>query len=138
MISRCSPWGFSGSTTLAPTRLDAALAHAAELAAESIAPSTRRAYAADWRAFVAWTERQGPCVSPALPVSVSTCAAYLADMEREGRAVATINRRVRGLAFVHREFGLESPTSDTRIRRLLAGVALLAAFDSLESFTDRN
>jgi integrase len=109
-------------TTLARTGLDAALAHAAELAAESIAPSTRKAYTADWRAFVAWTDLQGPGVSPALPVSTEICAAYLADMEREGRAVATINRRVRGLAFVHREFGLESPTSDTRIRRLLAGI----------------
>lgn len=57
-------------TTLAPTQLDAALAHAAELAAESIAPRTSRAYAADWGAFVAWTERQGPGVSPAFPVSV--------------------------------------------------------------------
>jgi integrase len=111
------------TTALAPTGLDAALAHAAELAAESIAPSTRRGYAADWRAFVVWTERQGPEVAPALPVSVATCAAWLADMERDGLAVARIRRRARGLAHAHREVGFESPTSDARIRRLLAGVA---------------
>jgi len=111
------------TTTLAPTGLDAALAHAAELVDQSLAPSTRRAYAADWRAFVAWTEAQGPSVSPALPIGVGTCAAYLADMERDGAALSTIRRRARGLAHTHREAGLEPPTSDARIRRLLAGIA---------------
>lgn len=110
-------------TALAPTGLDAALAHAAKLVDQSLAPSTRRAYAADWRAFVAWTEAQGPSVVPALPVSVATCAAYLADMEREGAALSTIRRRARGLGHAHREAGLEPPTTDPRIRRLLAGIA---------------
>jgi integrase len=109
--------------SLAPIGLHAALAHAAELAAESIAPSTRRAYAADWQAFASWTEAQAPRVSPALPVSVALCAAYLADLEREGKSVATIRRRARGLAHAHREAGLEPPTSDPRIRRVLAGIA---------------
>jgi integrase len=109
-------------TTLAPTGLAAALAHAAELVESSIATSTRQAYAADWRAFVRWTDTHGREVSPALPVSVATCAAWFADMEREGVAVATIRRRARGLAHAHREAGLESPTADTRIRRLLAGI----------------
>ena len=108
--------------TLAPIGLDAALARAAELAAESISPNTRRAYAADWSAFVAWTERHAGKLSPALPVSVAACAAYLADMEREGLAVSTIRRRVRGLAHAHREAGFESPTSDARIRRVLTGI----------------
>lgn len=111
------------TATLAPIGFDAALAHAAELAGESIAPSTRRAYAADWQAFVRWTEAQAGRVSPALPVSVAICAAYLADLEREGKSVATIRRRARGLAHAHREAGLESPTSDARIRRVLAGIA---------------
>lgn len=110
-------------TILAPLGLHAALARAAELAGESIAPSTRRAYAADWQAFVSWTEAQGGRVSPALPVNVAICAAYLADLEREGKSVATIRRRARGLAHAHREAGLEPPTSDTRIRRVLAGIA---------------
>ena len=108
---------------LAPLGLYAALAHAAELAAECIAPSTRRAYAADWQAFVGWTEAQGGRVSPALPVSVAICAAYLADLEREGKSVATIRSRARGLAHAHREAGLEPPTNDARIRRVLAGIA---------------
>lgn len=109
-------------STLARTGLDAALAHAAALVESSIAPSTRRAYAADWAAFATWAERQGPSVSPALPISVATCAAYLAGMDRDGIAVATIRRRARGLGHAHREVGLESPTSDNRIRRLLAGI----------------
>jgi integrase len=109
-------------TTLAPTGIAAALAHAAELVESSIAPTTRRAYAADWRAFVCWTETHGREVSPALPVGVATCAAWFADMEREGVAVATIRRRARGLAHAHREAGLEAPTGDATIRRLLAGI----------------
>jgi integrase len=120
-------------TALAPTGLDAALAHAAELVENSLAPSTRRAYAADWRAFTAWAERQGPDVSPALPVSVATCAAWLADMEREGIALATIRRRARGLAHAHREAGLESPTADARIRKLLAGIARSRAAAGVQS-----
>ena len=110
-------------TTLAPAGLDAALAHAAELAAESIAPSTRRGDESDWRAFLRWTERQGAEVGPALPVSVVLCAAWFADMEREGLAVATIRRRARGLAHAHREGGLDSPTDDRRIRQVLTGIA---------------
>lgn len=105
-----------------PAALDSALSHAANLAAESIAPSTRRAYAADWRAFVSWASGQGQEVSHCLPVDVATAAAWLADMEREGRAVSTIRRRARGLAHAHREAGLESPTNDPRIRKLLAGI----------------
>lgn len=107
-------------TTPVPTGLHSALAHAAELVEQSLAPNTRRAYRADWRAFTAWTEAHG--VSPALPISVGVCAAYLADMERSGLAVSTIRRRIRGLAHAHREAGLESPSTDSKIRRLLAGI----------------
>ena len=108
-------------TTLAPTGLAAALAHAVELADRSIATSTRRAYAADWRAFERWAETRE--ISPVLPVRVPICAAWLADMERAGVALATIRRRVRGLAHAHREAGLESPTNHARIGQLLAGIA---------------
>lgn len=105
---------------LARTGIEAALEHAAELVEQGTASNTRKAYEADWRAFVRWTEARG--VSPALPVDVATCAAWLADMESEGKAVATIRRRARGLAHAHRDAHLETPTSDERIRKLLAGI----------------
>ncbi len=69
------------------------------------ARSTRRAYAADWRAFVAFCEAHGAQALPAAPVTV---AAFVAA-EAAHRAPSTIGRRLAAIKHAHGEAGDDDP-----------------------------
>ena len=84
----------------------------ARAAAEaSRAPSSERAYAADWRDFCAFAARIGRARLPAEP---ETVALYVADLKQRGRRPATIARKLAAIAVYHRS--MDPPNAD-RSRR---------------------
>jgi len=103
------------------SELETDLSHAAELAANNIATSTRAQYAADYRAYVLWSIEHG--LPPTLPVTVENAAAWIASMERRGLHTSTIERRSVGLGHIHREHKHPDPTRSTAVKLVLRGIA---------------
>jgi integrase len=93
---------------------------AAAFARAAKAPSTLRAYAADWRHFVAWCDDRG--VS-ALPTTPETVALYLAALAATHRP-ATITRRLTAITKAHQARGLVSPAtvSELAVGETLKGI----------------
>ena len=71
------------------------------------AEATVRAYTSDWRGFIAWCARRG--VDP-LPSPPALVAAYLTELAEQGRARATVGRRLAAIVFMHRVNKQVSPT----------------------------
>ena len=91
---------------------------AREYLADSHAQNTRRAYAADWRAFAAW------CADNALeplPATAATLALYLTD-RADALSTATLGRRLVSIAAAHRAAGLPVPADDAGVRALWRGI----------------
>jgi integrase len=82
------------------------------------AVNTRRAYAADWRAFEAWCRDHR--LEP-LPASPETVGAYLSDQAGTLKA-STLTRRVAGIAWVHRQAGIALDSRDRAIAQVLKGI----------------
>ena len=101
-----------------PTLTDA-LRSAAEYALSEKAEATRRAYLSDFRDFHAWCESVR---ASALPSSVETAAAYLAQLADKGLKAATINRRAAAIGYVHRMRDLEPPTNAEPVKAVLRGI----------------
>lgn len=81
------------------------------ISADTRRPSTKRSYESDVRAFEAFASTRGlksPSDRPAHPIWVAT---WVVAMRSEGKAVATIERRVRGLGADHRIRGHADPTT---------------------------
>jgi site-specific recombinase XerD len=104
-------WHPAGQLTAAVDRLR-------EYVSRSKAPNTLRAYAADWRDFSAWCERQTRTSLPARPETVALYLAGAADRMR----VSTLTRRISAIAQAHRLAGFDSPTADARVRTVMAGI----------------
>jgi integrase len=101
----------------------AALAEAAKAYARSAqADNTQRAYAADWRHFASWLRRQGLAETPPDPEAVGLYLA--AQVERRGAelAVATLERRLSGIAWRYRQLGQPLEIRDRHIATVLAGI----------------
>jgi integrase len=101
----------------------AALAEAAKNYARSAqADNTQRAYAADWKMFASWLRRQGLPETPPDPEAVGL---YLASqVERRGAelSVATLERRLSGIAWRYRQLGEPLEIRDRHIATVLAGI----------------
>ena len=101
----------------------AALAETAKAYARSAqADNTQRAYAADWRQFASWLRRQGLPETPPDPEAVGL---YLASqVERRGAelSVATLERRLSGIAWRYRQLGEPLEIRDRHIATVLAGI----------------
>jgi integrase len=101
----------------------AALAETAKSYARAAqADNTQRAYAADWRHFASWLRRQGLLETPPDPEAVGL---YLASqVERRGaeRSVATLERRLSGIAWRYRQLGQPLEIRDRHIATVLAGI----------------
>jgi hypothetical protein len=83
------------------------------------APRTVKAYATDWRDFVAWTtahDRQ------ALPAEAETVATYVADLAARGVRPSTLSRRLVAISQAHKTVDLPSPISSSAVRRTFAGI----------------
>ena len=81
------------------------------------ADATRRAYAADWRAFAAWCATDGG--DPSAP---QTVARYFADLADQGTAPSTIERRAVGLRVELRSRGIEEAITHAAVRETLKGI----------------
>jgi integrase len=101
----------------------AALAETAKAYARAAqADNTQRAYSADWRHFASWLRRQGLAETPPDPEAVGL---YLASqVERRGAelSVATLERRLSGIAWRYRQLGQQLEIRDRHIATVLAGI----------------
>jgi integrase len=101
----------------------AALAESAKAYARAAqADNTQRAYSADWRNFASWLRRQGLAETPPDPEAVGL---YLASqVERRGAelSVATLERRLSGIAWRYRQLGQPLEIRDRHIATVLAGI----------------
>lgn len=93
---------------------------------QSVAPNTRRAYAADWRHFQSWCQihRLEP-----LPASPKTVAAYLSALAdgsatEEGKpyTAATIRRRMTSIRIVHGAREAPDPTDTELVAKTWRGI----------------
>ena len=86
------------------------------------ADNTRRAYAADWKMFASWLRRQGLSETPPDPEAVGLYLA--AQVERGGAelSVATLERRLSGIAWRYRQLGQPLDIRDRHIATVLAGI----------------
>jgi integrase len=97
----------------------ARLSFAERYPAGSIAASTRRAYASDWRMFAGWCARRSALALPAAPVTV---AAFLASEADRGFRPVTIARRSAAIAAAHRDQNQPNPCDSASVRRVLSGI----------------
>jgi integrase len=101
----------------------AALAETAKAYARAAqADNTRRAYAADWKMFASWLRREGLAETPPDPEAVGL---YLASqVERRGAelSVATLERRLSGIAWRYRQLGQPLEIRDRHIATVLTGI----------------
>lgn len=80
----------------------ALISAASDYIAAARAPNTRKAYARAWAAFSDWCERHGRA---ALPASLETIAAWMADLAMAGKTPATINTYIAAVVVAHRTAG---------------------------------
>ncbi len=88
-----------------------------------LAPTTSRAYAADWRHFSEWCRSQGHA---RLPAASATLESYLAALAPT-LSRSALDRRVAAIAHAHRVRSLPPPDSDPAARRALRAVKRRAA-----------
>jgi site-specific recombinase XerD len=91
---------------------------AGQLARQSRAASTWRAYDSDLRHFQAWCTGRG---LSAVPATAATVASYLADLETTYKP-ATIRRRLASISVAHQVAGHDSPTADAGVRAVWSGI----------------
>jgi integrase len=103
-------------------RLAALAETAKDYARSAQADNTQRAYAADWRMFASWLRRQGLPETPPDPEAVGLYLA--AQVERRGAelSVATLERRLSGIAWRYRQLGQPLEIRDRHIATVLAGI----------------
>jgi site-specific recombinase XerD len=102
-----------------PVELTATLELAADFAKASKSKATLAAYGSDWRIFDAWCIARG---LDALPASAAAVAAFLADEATTGRRASTLGRRLAAIRYFHRAAGHDTPTSDEKVKAVLAGI----------------
>jgi hypothetical protein len=100
------------------TALVPAYAEAQEYLQPSKAPSTLRAYRAEWAHFQAWCGERGRKALPGVP---ETLALYLTELAR-GHHVSTLTRRLAAIAAAHHAADYESPGSAPGVRTLMGGI----------------
>ncbi|WP_315927267.1 tyrosine-type recombinase/integrase [Mesorhizobium sp. SP-1A] len=107
-----------------PAHVEALVETARDYASNATAQNTRAAYAKDWAHYSSWCRRTGfeplPPDAGTIGLYISACAA--GDARRPALSVATIERRLSGLAwnFVRRGFALDR--ADRHIATVLAGI----------------
>jgi integrase len=115
-------------------RLEALVATATAYANAASSENTRAAYAKDWRHFTAWCRREGfeplPPSSQVIGLYIGACASGIASgtaadgpkRSAPALSVATIERRLSGLAWNFTQRGVPMDRSDRHIATVLAGI----------------
>ncbi|RZM08844.1 MAG: site-specific integrase [Sphingomonas sp.] len=109
-------------TPLIPRLLDEEVEAARGYVAAARAPATRRAYASDWRLFLAWCEARGLASLPATP---ETVAVFLSAEAQAGIRPSTIGRRLAAIGYAHVQAGFDPPqqrAGAVAIRNAVAGI----------------
>lgn len=87
---------------------------------------TRRTYAAGWRRFAGWCEREGHVALPAHPVTVAAYLVDAADTRTEAGdrayAVATFGTWIAAINHEHRTTGHLSPSAHELVTATLSGI----------------
>ena len=109
-----------GPYALTPAEVAAEVGTAEAYREKAYAASTLRAYRGDWRDFVGYCAARGASPLPADPLVVRTYLAVAA--ERDGRKVATLQRRIAAIAYHHREAGHALDTQDAALRATWRGI----------------
>jgi integrase len=91
---------------------------ARKFAEQARADNTLRAYRSDWRDFEAWCRSHNLAACPALPATV---ALYLTALSGS-RRVSTLTRRLSSISQAHHGAGFASPTEESSVRRVMAGI----------------
>jgi hypothetical protein len=102
------------SPTVAPELQDVAA-----FVAESLAPSTRRAYRSALANFREWCAVEGLGELPAAP---ETVARYVAAGARAGKNVSTLQQRLAAIKWAHEAHNHDSPTATQGVRSTMAGI----------------
>lgn len=110
------PLHIDGGTSL--TDFASALTDAQAYTTYSYARNTRQAYASDWAQFTTWCHTHQ---RRALPATPETVLGYIGTMAGQLR-VATIDRRLCGIAFYHHQARQPDPTADPEVATVLRGV----------------
>jgi len=91
---------------------------ASEFSQQAKASNTIRAYRADWNHFSAWCQTHN---QSALPASPETVALYVADISSTHKP-GTLTRRLSSISQAHQMAELESPTTSSKVRMVMAGI----------------
>jgi integrase len=109
-----------------PARLEAVVEAAAGYAKAASSENTQTAYAKDWRHFTCWCRREGfdplPPSSQVIGLYIGACAAGDPKHGAPALSVATIERRLSGLAWNFTECGQPMDRADGHIATVLAGI----------------
>ncbi|MDZ4721954.1 MAG: site-specific integrase [Roseiflexaceae bacterium] len=100
------------------TDFTTALTDAQAYTAYSYAQNTRQAYASDWHRFTIWCATHQRRALPATPETILGYIGTLVDQVQ----VATIDRRLCGIAFYHRQARQPDPTDDPEVATVLRGI----------------
>jgi len=98
--------------------LDALLTRARDYTTHSHAHQTLKNYAADWKHFNAWCAEHGRRPLPAAPETILCFIVALADRY----AVSTIDRRLAGISYYHKQARHPLPTKDPEVERAMRGI----------------
>lgn len=121
----------AGSTGLVSTAVEpeiplAVAKRIAKAVESSRSEGTRRTYAAGWRRFVGWCEREGHVALPAHPVTVAAYLVDAADTRTESGerayAVATFDTWIAAINHQHRTTGHLSPSAHELVTATLSGI----------------
>jgi site-specific recombinase XerC len=102
-----------------PAALAPDLAAAVDDAKAEKSPSTRKAYATDFRLFKEWCDGKG---AQALPAAPETVAAFLAAEAEAGVRPSTLGRRVAAIRYAHKLASLATPTDAEGVKATLRGI----------------
>jgi integrase len=116
----------ASSAPALPAHLEQLAERARDYAKASSSANTRRAYAADWRHYLAWARRQNlPPLPPdpqVIGVYIAAEASGAADPAGKPSSVSTIERRLSALAWNFSQRGQPMDRKDRHIATVLAGV----------------
>ena len=120
--------GLATVTPMPITRLESLRDSARECFDRAVPETTRAAYAADWKAFACFCQRLGvPPLIESPGSAAELVALFVADLASQGKATATIRRRVAGVGKCYRDAGLASPTLHEMVKRAVKGAVRLQA-----------
>jgi len=99
---------------------------ARDYVARAKSDNTNTAYAKDWKHFASWCRRRGadplPPSAELIGLYISECAAPQAKSGRKPLSVATIERRLSGLAWHYTQRGFALDRKDRHISSVLSGI----------------